>query len=85
MERDQRGDLLLQQQDAVAEALVVVDEVEVADSRGDGAQGPEAERQRFGERPGRELQHLEQVLAGLELPVRREAAGVVVIEQVEAR
>ena len=49
------------------------------------AQRPEAERQRLGERPGRELQHLEEVLAGLQLPIGGEAAGIVVVEQVEAR
>ena len=50
----------------------------------EGAQGAEAERQRLGERPGRELQHLEEVLARLDLPVGGEAAGIVVVEQVEA-
>ena len=48
------------------------------------AEGTEAERQRLGERPGRELGHSEEVLAGLDLPVGREATGIVVVEQVEA-
>ena len=34
--------------------------------------------------PAENCSDLEEVLAGLELPVRREAAGIVVVEQVEA-
>ena len=61
-----------------------MNEVEVTDPWCEGAQGAEAERQRLRERPHRELQHLEEVFAGLELPVRRKATGEVVVEQVEA-
>ena len=58
-------DQLLELEDPVAEALVVVDEVELADARLQRAQGAEAERQRLGERAGGELGQLEQVLAVL--------------------
>ena len=47
-------------------------------------QRPVAERQRLGERAGRELGQLEEVLARLDLPVGREATRVVVVEHVEA-
>ena len=85
VQRDDRRDEPLELEDAVAEALVVVDEVELAGARPQLAQGAEAEGQRLGERAGRELGQLEEVLAGLDLPVGGEAAGVVVVEDVEAR
>ena len=85
VQRDDRRDPLLELEDPVAEALVVVDEVELAATRREVAQGAEAERQRLGERAGRELRQLEDVLARLDLPVGREAPGVVVVEDVEAR
>ena len=85
VQRDDGRDVLLELEDPVAEALVVVDEVELADARLQRPQGAVAERQRLGERAGRELGQLEEVLAGLDLPVGGEAAGVVVVEHVEAR
>ena len=74
VEGDDRRDQLLELEDAVAEALVVVDEVELADSRLELAQGAGGERQRLGERAGRELGELEQILLALDLPVGGEAA-----------
>ncbi len=85
VQRDDRRDQLLQAEDPVAEALVVVHQVELADPRPQRPQRPIAERQRLAERPGRELRQFEQVLAGLDLPVGGEAAGVVVVEEVQAR
>ena len=60
---DDGRDLLLEEQDPVAEALVVVDQIEVTEPWGERTQRPETEGQRLGERAGRELQHLEEVLA----------------------
>ena len=60
---DERRELAFEQEHAVAEALVVVDDVEVADTGCERPQGAEAERQRLGERAGRELHHLDEVLA----------------------
>ncbi len=85
VERDDRGDLLLDLQDPVAEALVVVDEVELPATRAQFAGGARAERERLGERAGDELAVLEQVGAGLDLPESGEAAGEVLVERVEAR
>ncbi len=78
------GNSLLDAGDPVAEALVVVDEVELAGPPTQRPKGPVAERQRLGEDAGRELGDFEEVLAMPQLPVRREAAGIVVVEQVEA-
>ena len=84
VEGDDGWDLALEGEDPVAEALVVVHEVELADARLERPQGAVAEGERLGERSQRELRQLEQVLAGLDLPVGGEAAGVVVVEHVEA-
>ena len=84
MERDDRRDLLLDLQDAVAEALVVVDQVELTGALAEFAGGPRAERQRLREHAGDELCVLEQVGAGLDLPEAGQAAGEVVVERVEA-
>ena len=60
-------------------------EVEVAEPLLQHLEGPEAEGERLAERAGRELQHLDDVRPALELPVGGEAAGVGVVEDVEAR
>ena len=85
VERDDRRDLLLDLQDAVAEALVVVHEVELAAALAEFAGRTGAERERLGEHAGDELAVLEQVGAGLDLPEAGEAAGEVLVERVEAR
>jgi hypothetical protein len=84
VEGDDRGDLLLDLQDAVAEALVVVDEVELAGARLEFAGCPGAERERLREHPGHEPGHLEEVFAGLQLPETGEPPGEVVVVGVEA-
>ena len=84
VQRDDRRHHRLDLQDPVAEALVVVDEIELADAWLQVAVCPGAERQRLGERPGHELGDLQEVLAGLELPVGGETAGIVVVPEVEA-
>ena len=59
VQRDDRRDQRLDLQDPVAEALVVVDEVELADARLAALRRRAgAERQRLGERAGRELGEL---------------------------
>ncbi len=85
MQRDDRRDLLLDLQDAVAEALVVVDQVELARAWLQLAGGAGAEGERFGEHAGHERGHLQEVFAGLQLPESGEPAGEVVVEGVEAR
>ena len=84
VERDDRRDVLLDLQDPVTEALVVVHEVELASPRTQLAGGPGAERERLGERAGDELAVLEQVGAGLDLPETGQTAGEVLVERVEA-
>ncbi len=72
-------------QEAVAQALVVVDEVELELATVEVAPGPQAEGERLAERAGRELGDLDEVLPVLDLPIGGEAAGVGVVEDVEAR
>ena len=85
VERDDQRDLLLELGDAVAEALVVVDQIELAEPLREMGAGAGTERERLGELPGGEHGRLEQVVTGREFPERREPAGVVIVEQVEAR
>ena len=85
MEGHDQRDLLLELDDPVAEALVVVHEVELAEAWREVVVDAGAERQRLGEDAERELADLEQVVAVFELPVRREAARILVVEQIEAR
>ena len=85
VQRDDRGDLLLDLQDAVAEALVVVNEVELAGAGLEFASGAGAECERLREHAGHEPRHLEEVLAGLQFPESGESTGEVVVEGVEAR
>ena len=80
---DQRGQDPVDGQDAVAEALVVMDDVELRGSRSKGLVGSKAEGERFGEGPEGELGDLDQVGDGFDLPIGREPAGVVVVEDVE--
>ncbi len=82
---DDQRDLLLELGDAVAETLIVVDEVELAESCPEVVVDTCAERQRLGELAGAEHGGLEEVVPRLELPVGGETPGVVVVEQVEAR
>jgi hypothetical protein len=85
VEGDDGGQQLLDAQEAVAEALVVVDEVELVLAALELAQGPDAERQRLAEGALGELGHLDEIGPRLQLPVRREPARVEVVEDVEAR
>ena len=85
VERDDRGQQPLDGQQAVAEALVVVDEIELVGPPLERLPGSNAEGQRLAERAGRELEDLDDVAQVADLPVGGEAAGVVVVEDVEAR
>ncbi len=85
VQRDQGRQELVDTEDAVAQALVVVDEVEVGHSGNQGLLGPVAEGQGLGEHAGRERGELEEVGLGLDLPVGGETAGVVIVEDVETR
>ena len=62
-----------------------MDEVELAGAGLEFTGGAGAERERLGEHAGHEPGHLEEVLAGLQLPESGEPAGEVVVERVEAR
>ena len=84
VERDDGRQEPLDGQQAVAEALVVVDEVEVLRPALQVLPGADAERQGLAEGPRRELEDLDHVAQVPDLPVGGEAAGVVVVEDVEA-
>jgi hypothetical protein len=84
VQRDDRGDHLLDLEDPGAETLVVVDQVEVAGAALECLVRPGRERHGFAEGAGEVLGDLEDVLTGLDLPVRREATRVLVVEDVEA-
>jgi len=84
VQRDDRGDLRFDLQDAVAEALIVVDQVELTGARLEFTSGARTERERLGEHPGHERSHLEEVFAGLQFPESGEPTGEVVVEGVEA-
>ena len=72
-------------QDSGTEALVVVDEIEVANTIGQGTVGTDAESKRFTEGALEELCRLHDVRPVGQLPIGRETPGVMVIEDVEAR
>ena len=71
-------------QQAVAERLVVLHEVEVVDPVAQVLGGPHAERQRLGEGAGREGGHLDPVAERLQLPEARHPHREVVVVDVEA-
>ncbi len=81
---DDERNLLFQLGDAVPETLVVVHQVELGQSLGQMGVGAGAEGCGFGKATRHELRGFQPVIAGLELPVRRDAAWIVVVEQVEA-
>ena len=83
--RDDREAHALDQQQAVAEALVVVDEVEVGGSAAQVVPRAEAERERLGELAGRERRDLDEVGPALELPEARHPHREVVVVDVQAR
>ena len=83
VQRDDGRDDLLDPKDAVAEALIVVDEIELA---GAGLQlpvRPGTERERLAEGSGEVLGGLEHVFFALHLPIRRQTARILVVEDVE--
>jgi hypothetical protein len=73
-----------QGQQAGAQALVVVHDVEVVATLGQGAAGPEGERQRLREPGGAHERELEGVDPARELPGVRDAEGIRVPVEVEA-
>ncbi len=83
VEGDDRRDLALESRDTPSEALVVVDEVELAEALGQVMVRAGAERERLREDAGGEHRGFKKVEARLELPEGRETAGVVVVEEVE--
>jgi len=85
VEGDHRRDQAFEFGDSPAEALVVVDDVELPNSVLQVMVHPGAEGERFRKHTGGEHGHFEQIMTGLELPEGWEPAGVVVVEQVEAR
>ncbi len=74
----------LHQQQAVAQALVVLDQVELVAAAAQVVPGPQGERQRLGEGAGGERGHLGPVPAVLELPDARHPHGEVVVVDVQA-
>ena len=85
VQRHDRRNLLLDAEDPVAEALVVVNEVEVAGAAFERLEGTDAERERFAEDAGGELRRLHDVAERLDLPEPWEPTRMVVVEEVEAR
>ena len=82
---DDGGQHLFDRQHAVAEALVVVHQIEVTLALLQHIKDAHAERKRLREGAGHELSGLNDVTLGLDLPVRRHTAGVVVVPDVERR
>ena len=85
VQRGDRGDELLDAQDAVAEALVVVHQIEVGLTLLQRLQGAHAERQWFAERAAEMAERLGPIGLGLQLPVAGEPAREVIVPEVEAR
>jgi hypothetical protein len=83
MQRDDRGQDLLDAEDAVAQALVVVDEVELALALLEHVEDPDAEAERLAERALQVREHLGSIALALDLPVAGEAAGIVVVPEIE--
>ena len=77
-------DPLLEQYQSPAQALVVVDQVEVVTPVAEVVPGPEAEGQRFGEGAGVERGHLNEIPAGFQLPDPSLAHRIVVVVEVQA-
>ena len=80
----EQGELPLDPEQSVAEALVVVDDVERARSTAEVIPGPKAERERLGKSPERERRHLDEVGPVLELPEAGHPRREVVVPDVEA-
>ena len=72
---DRDAELRSMSEQAVAEALVVVDEVEVAPALAEVVPGPQREGQRLGEGAGREGGDLDEVRPVLQLPDARASAS----------
>jgi hypothetical protein len=83
--RDQRQPEAADAEQAVAEPLVIVDDVEFAGTRAQRPQRPDAERQRLGERPAPHHRDLERVRPVPDLRRAGRPERVVVPVEVQAR
>ena len=84
VDRAEQGEVALDAEQAVAEALVVVDDVELADAAAQVVPGPQAERERLGELAADEGAHLDRIGPVLDLPDAWHPHRVVVVVDVQA-
>jgi hypothetical protein len=84
VDRGQHREVALDPEQPVAEALVVVDQVEVAPAVAQRVPRPQREGQRLRELPGRERRHLDEVGPVLQLPDPGHPHREVVVVDVEA-
>ena len=86
VDRRQHGPAVVHHaEDARAEALIVVDEIEVPEAAGEKAAGPQAERQRFGKACRAHERELEDVDRGGELAQFGHSERIRFAVQVQAR
>jgi len=85
VQRDDGRNDFFDRQNVLAEALVVVHEVEVGGALTQCAIRAQAERERFGEGALQEIQRFERVGPVVQLPIRGESPGILIVEDVEAR
>lgn len=83
VQRDDGGHHPLDAEDAVAEALVVVHQVEVVRALAQRLEHSDAEAERLAERALQVREHLGSIALALDLPVAGETAGIVVVPEIE--